>query len=240
MDNQRLISFAQDLIRERSMSGEEQAVVARIAAEMESLGFDQVWVDQYGSVVGIIQGDHTGQTLLMDGHCDIVDARAEDWSHNPFGAVIENGYLYGRGVTDMKGSLAAMIYAAARVNRRILAGRVAVSASVVEEVMEGVALKEIMDQLKPDAVIIGESTNFVLNRAGRGRTEMVMETSGITAHSSSPQVGLCAIHEMIRSMQVVEAQPMPFHPAMGNGQFCVTDIISEPYPGHSAVPIAVV
>jgi putative selenium metabolism hydrolase len=236
MDKQRLISFAQELIRERSMSGEEQVVVAKVVAEMKTLAFDQIWVDEYGSAVGVIEGEKPGKTLLMDGHCDIVDARPADWKHDPFAAVIEEGYLYGRGVADMKGPLAAMIYAAASVDRHKLAGKVVVSATVLEEVMEGVALQQVMSVVNPDAVIIGESTNFVLNRAGRGRAEIVVETIGKSAHSSSPQAGLCAVHEMIRLMQAVEAIPMPSHPAMGKAQICLTDIVSEPFPGHSVVP----
>jgi len=236
MDKQRLIAFTQELIRERSMSGEEQKVVAKVAAEMKALAFDQVWVDEYGSAVGVIEGKKPGKTLLMDGHCDIVDAKVEDWKHHPFAAVIEDGYLYGRGVADMKGPLAAMIYAAASVDRNTLVGKVAVSATVLEEVMEGVALQQVMSALNPEAVIIGESTNFALNRAGRGRAEIVVETIGKSAHSSSPQAGLCAVHEMIRLMQQVEAIPMPSHPAMGKAQICLTDIISEPFPGHSVVP----
>src|SRR6185436_15860434 len=98
MDKQRLIAFTQELIRERSMSGEEQIVVAKVVAEMKALGFDKVWVDEYGSAVGVINGEKPGKTLLMDGHCDIVDARAADWKHDPFAAVIDEGYLYGRGV----------------------------------------------------------------------------------------------------------------------------------------------
>ena len=190
MDKQRLITFTQQLIRERSISGEEQAVVAKISAEMKALGFDEIRVDEYGSVIGLIQGEKPGKTLLLDGHCDIVDAIASDWKHDPFAAVIEDGYLYGRGVADMKASLAAMIYAAASVDRRTLAGRVAVSATVLEEVMEGVALQHIMKELQPNCVIIGEATNFTLNRAGRGRAEIVIETIGKSAHSSSPQAGL--------------------------------------------------
>lgn len=236
MDSQRLVQFAQDLIRERSMSGEEQAVVARIIAEMTALGFDRVWVDDFGSAVGVIQGDLPGPTLLLDGHCDIVDAIPEDWTHHPFEAVIEGEYLYGRGVADMKAALAAMVYAAASVDRRTLRGSVAVSATVLEEVMEGVALQQVMDVLHPAAVIIGESTNFVLNRAGRGRAEMVVETFGKSAHSSSPQAGLCAVHEMIRLIEAVDAAPMPEHPVIGRAQIVLTDMISEPYPGHSVVP----
>ena len=236
MDKQRLVSFTQGLIRERSLSGEEQAVVAKITAEMTTLGFDRVWVDEFGSAIGVIHGDLPGPILLLDGHCDIVDAVPADWKHHPFEAVIEDGYLYGRGVADMKAALAGMIYAAASVDRRTLHGSVAVSATVLEEVMEGVALQQVMDALHPAAVIIGESTNFTLNRAGRGRAEIVAETFGRSAHSSSPQAGLCAVHEMIRLMQAVETAPMPAHPVIGSAQITLTDIISEPYPGHSVVP----
>jgi putative selenium metabolism hydrolase len=236
MNKPRIITFTQELIRERSISGAEQAVIAKISTEMNTLGFDKVWVDECGSVIGLIQGEKPGKTLLLDGHCDIVDATPADWKFDPFAAVIDDGYLYGRGVADMKGSLAAMIHAAGSVDRAQLAGRVAVSATVMEEVMEGAALQFIMDSLKPVGVIIGESTNFTLNRAGRGRAEIVIETVGKSAHSSSPQAGLCAVHEMFKLAESVEAMPLPSQPVVGNAQICLTDIVSEPFPGHSVVP----
>jgi putative selenium metabolism hydrolase len=236
MDKARLISFAQDLIRQRSLSGEEEPVTARAAAEMRSLGFDQVLIDDYGNAIGIIQGSKPGKTLLLDGHCDVVDANAPDWKHDPFAAVIDGDYLYGRGVADMKGPLAAMIFGAASVDRSKLVGNAVISASVLEEVMEGAALHHVMDRIQPDYVIIGESTNFALNRAGRGRAEIVVETIGKSAHSSSPQAGLCAVHEMIRCIETIEAVPMPSDPFIGPAQICLTDIISSPYPGHSVVP----
>jgi acetylornithine deacetylase/succinyl-diaminopimelate desuccinylase-like protein len=136
--------LAQALIRERSVSGAEQAVIATVTAAMTALGFDQVWVDDNGSAVGVIHGARPGQTLLLDGHVDVVDAQASDWAQDPFAAVVHDGYLYGRGVADMKGALAAMIYAAASVDRTRLAGRVAVSATVMEEVMEGATFRAVL------------------------------------------------------------------------------------------------
>ena len=44
------------------------------------------------------------------------------------------------------------------------------------------------------------------------------------------------MHEMLRVMQAVEAVPLPSHPAVGSAQICLTDIVSEPFPGHSVVP----
>ena len=93
-----------------------------------------------------------------------------------------------------------------------------------------------MDRIKPDAVIIGEATQFTLNRGGRGRAEIVLETIGKSAHSSSPQAGLCAVHEMMRLIQVVENAPMLSNPVVGKAQVCLTDIVSTPFPGHSVVP----
>jgi putative selenium metabolism hydrolase len=236
IDLQDVISFAQALIRERSISGQEQAVIAKVTAAMTALGFDQVWVDGNGSAVGVICGATPGQTLLLDGHVDIVDAQASDWKHDPFAAVIDDGYLYGRGVADMKGALAAMIHAAASVDRARLVGRVAVSATVMEEVMEGATLCTVLETLKPDAVIIGEATNFALNRGGRGRAEIVVETIGESAHSSSPQAGRCAVHAMLRVIQALDALPLPVDPIVGEALLCLTDIMSTPFPGHSVVP----
>ena len=236
MNKDRLIPFTQELIREVSISGEEQGVVSRIQSEMLSLGFDEVMIDELGSVIGIINGTRPGKTLLLDGHCDIVGAEAADWKYDPFGGVIADGWLYGRGVADMKAALAAMICAAADVDRQQLIGRVIVSGSVLEEVMEGAALKVIMDKYRPDYVIIGESTELNLNRAGRGRAELVAETFGKSAHSSSPQFGLCAVHEMIKLIHKLETVSLRSDPVIGDSQVTLTDIISDPFPGHSVVP----
>jgi putative selenium metabolism hydrolase len=186
--------------------------------------------------VGVIQGARPGPTLLLDGHADIVDAKASDWSLPPFAAVVRDGYLYGRGICDMKGALAAMIHAAASADRSRLAGCLAVSATVMEEVMEGATLRLVMEAVRPDAVLIGEATDFRLNRGGRGRAEIVLETTGRSAHSSSPQAGRCAVHAMLSVIEAVEALSPPADPVVGSAQLCLTDIISEPFPGHSVIP----
>ncbi len=236
MNNQRMISFVQDIIRTPSLSGDEKAVVEKIVQEMKQLVFDEVRIDENGSAIGIIYGQKPGKTLLLDGHCDHVDVIPSDWSHPPYVAEIADGCIYGRATADMKGSLAAMIYAAAGVDRSRLTGSVAVSATVLEEVMEGGALKSVVDIVKPDYVIIGEATNFNLKHAGRGRAEIIVETYGKSAHSSSPQAGLCAVHEMYRVIQSLDNMALPSHPQIGSGLNVLTDIISEPYPGKSVLP----
>ena len=91
------------------------------------------------------------------------------WQHNPFGAEIEEGFVYGRGAADMKGAVPAMIHAVAGVDRSRLRGRIVVTATATEENLEGVALKAVMDAIPPDFVVIGEATELRLVRGGRGR-----------------------------------------------------------------------
>ena len=237
MNKQALIEFTQRLVRQQSLSGEEGPVTQLVVEEMRRLGFDRVWVDENGSAIGVIEGNQTGKTLLFDAHTDTVGiAPGSVWTKDPFGGEIIDGWLYGRGAADMKGALAAMVHAAGNVDRNKLAGRVVVSASVLEEVYEGGALKTVMDAVNPDFVVIGESSNLNLVHGGRGRAEIHLETIGKPSHSSSPQLGVNAVHLMMRAIEAVEKIKLGEHPLLGPAILALTDIISEPYPGYSVIP----
>jgi len=232
-----LISFARSLIRCPSRYGEEGAVVELILAEMAALGFDRAWRDENGSAVGVIETGRPGPTILLDGHCDTVGiAPGVMWQHDPFGGDIEDGFIYGRGAADMKGSIAAMIHAAAGLNRSRLKGRIAVSATVMEENLEGAALKAVMEALSPDFVVIGEATDLALNRGGRGRAEIHLETIGRPAHSSTPHLGRNAVLDMLAVVAAVERLPLGSDPFLGPAIMALTDIISDPYPAYSVIP----
>jgi putative selenium metabolism hydrolase len=237
MSNDRLVAFTQALVRCPSLPGEEGPVTALVTREMEALGYDQVWVDANGSAVGVIRGRQPGPTLLLDAHTDTVGiAPGISWSRDPFAAEIDRGVLYGRGIVDMKGPLAAMVHGAASADRSRLAGGVAVSASVLEEHLEGAALHAVMDAIHPDFVVIGEPSDLKLVLGGRGRAEIQLETTGRPAHSSSPHLGRSAVLDMMRVIAAMEQTPMPMHPLLGPAVQALTDIISDPYPGVSTVP----
>lgn len=236
MDENKLIKFIKEIISIRSLTGEESPVVDRTVQEMHHLGFDDAWVDQAGNALGLIQGERPGKCILLDAHLDTVTANPEDWDTNPFEAVIREGRIFGRGSADTKGNLAAMLYAAGRVNREQLIGSILVCGSVHEEVMEGGSLQLVIKENQPDYVVIGEATNLQLNRGGRGRAEVVVETIGKSAHSSSPEVGVCAVHAMLRLIEVIDQLPTLAHPVLGHGSMVLTDIRSDPYPGHSVIP----
>ncbi|MEZ4611603.1 MAG: M20/M25/M40 family metallo-hydrolase [Caldilineaceae bacterium] len=237
MHTDRLISFTQALVQRPSLSGEEAQVAARVEEEMRALGFDAVDTDAYGNVIGVVNGAQPGKTLLFDAHTDTVGiSPGVPWDRDPFSGAVADGAIHGRGAADMKGALAAMVHAAAAVDRSALRGRVVVSASTLEEVLEGVALEQVMERYPPDFVVIGEASNLTLVRGGRGRAEIHLETVGRPSHSSAPQQGRNAVLDMMRVIAVVEALPLPDHPRMGPAINALTDIISDPYPGHSVIP----
>ena len=237
MNNDNLIAFTQDLVRIPSPSGQEGAVARRVEEEMVALGFDRVWRDECGNVIGVVEGAAAGPTVIFDAHTDTVGVSpGVPWQRDPYSGDVAGDALHGRGSADMKGALAAMLHGVAGLERSRLAGRAVVSASVLEEVLEGVALAKVIEQTGADFVVIGEATELQLARGGRGRAEIHLETVGRPSHSSAPHLGRNAVLDMLRVIAAVEQIELPSHPLMGPAILALTDIISDPYPGHSVIP----
>lgn len=84
----KMVELCQRLIRTPGLSGEERDVAELMAAEMKLLGFDEVWFDPYGSVIGRLKGCGNGKTVLFDGHIDTVPVSdGHQWSTDPFDAL---------------------------------------------------------------------------------------------------------------------------------------------------------
>jgi len=242
IDERALVLFTQELVQSVGLSGEEQPAARRVEAEMRRLGYDHVETDALGNVVGVINGTVEGPTILLDAHTDTVGiSPGIAWTYPAYGGEIhpdKNGRdaIYGRGSADMKGSLAAMIHAVATLDRSTLRGRVVVSASTMEEVLEGVALRAVMERYPPDVVIIGEPSALHLVHGGRGRAELHLTTTGIPSHSSAPHLGRNAVLDMMQVIAAVEDMALPSDPLLGPAIIALTDIVSDPYPGNSVIP----
>jgi putative selenium metabolism hydrolase len=238
--SQQLIALCQALIQSQSYSGHEDGVVNRMKQAFDKWGFDEVIVDSYGSVLGRIKGNRPGKVMLLDGHIDTVPVPdGSKWTHKPFGGELVDGRIYGRGTSDMKGAVSAMMAAAAFFaadTRRDFAGEIYVSGVVYEECFEGVAARKISERIRPDYVVIGESSELNLKRGQRGRAEMVVETFGKPAHSANPRAGINAVYKMAELIREIAKLEAPANPTMGQGILELTDIKSSPYPGASVVP----
>jgi len=237
IDFEAMIHFLKALVRTESLPGQEKKAIDLAAAEMTRLGYDNIAIDDYGNLSGVVNGAHAGPTLLLDAHVDTVGvAPGVPWQYEPFGAVIQDGRMYGRGTTDMKGPLAAILYAVAAIDPAGLKGRIVYSVSVMEEVIEGYLLEPVISKYTPDMVIIGEPSDMKLILGGRGRAEILFTATGRPAHSSLPEQGINAVHLMTAAIKEIEAAPLPDHPEIGPAVMALTDIISQPYPGHSMIP----
>jgi putative selenium metabolism hydrolase len=210
-----------------------------IRETMLELGFHRVWIDRFGSVVGEIRGALPGPSILFDSHIDTVEvADGPDWSQPPFGGVVQDGRIYGRGADDMKCALAAMVFGLAplAVQPDRLRGSIFVSGTVCEETFEGQALGRVVEVVRPDYVVIGEASALDLKRGQRGRAEVEVTVTGKAAHSSNPSVGRNAVYLAMDLVQRMRRAPLPTDPFLGCGLLELTDIISTPYPGASVVP----
>lgn len=235
-----LTELCQELVRNQSVSGDESKVVEAIKKSFKELGYDECFVDSYGNVIGHIKGKKPGKRILFDGHIDTVPVPDDSkWTHAPFGGEISDGKIYGRGTSDMKGQTSAMITAAAcfaEDTDRDFEGDIFVAGVVHEEIFEGVSARKISEAVKPDYVVIGESSELNLKIGQRGRAEIVIETFGRPAHSANPEKGINAVYKMSKIIEKIQDIETPVHEVLGKGILVLTDIKSSPYPGASVVP----
>jgi len=226
-----LVKFMQDIIRIPSLSSEEGAVVERARQEMLRIGYDEVTVDPMGNLLGRI--GNGPRVIAFDGHIDTVDVGdPELWDRDPHSGDIEDGILYGRGTSDMKGGVASSIYAGAILKKRGIPENVTfyATATVQEEDCDGLCWQYIIneDDLRPDLVVITEPTSLRIYRGHRGRMELEVHTSGISCHGSAPERGDNAVYKMagiIADIEKLNEELQPRDP-LGKGTVTISEIRS--------------
>jgi acetylornithine deacetylase len=136
-------------------------------------------------------GTGTGRTLLLNGHVDVVavEPRAQ-WRHDPFAAVVEDGWVHGRGACDMKGGVACMVFAAEVLAglRVPLAGELIVN-TVTEEESTGAGGLAMARALAADGAIVPEPSGFDVWIACRGSLLPRITVQGRAGHA-----GLAPLH----------------------------------------------
>lgn len=227
-----IISFMRELCAIPSMDGQIREVGERAQAEMVKLGFDEVWFDQMGNVVGRI-GD--GPTkLLYDSHIDTVGiGNPDEWEWDPFEGKIEDGILYARGACDEKNSTPGMIYGLGLAKELgLLEGISAFYFGNMEEWCDGIAPNALVEAegLRPDFVVIGEPTKMQIYRGHKGRVEMQVVATGKSAHAASNYLGDNAIYKLLPAMHAISMMNTPVlgdHPFLGPGRITITDMKVE-------------
>ena len=230
-----IVSFAQQLLRTLSVSGQEEALAELVLSGMRALGYDRAWIDQAGNVIGRLEGG-PGPSTMLHSHMDVVDpGEYSRWSHAPFSGDIADGCLWGRGASDDKGCLVAQVYALGLLKQAGLrpAGDVYLAA-VVNEETGGLGTQYLLGAIrgepgsrsdwlpKPDVAIIGEPSGNTLRRAHRGRLEFIVIMRGRSAHASAPERGLNPHFSMARFLLTLHEAPMAKDPLFGGSSVSPT------------------
>ena len=183
------------------------------AGELEIARFIAGWLEAAGvearideiapgraNVIGVARGSGGGRTLLLNGHTDTV---GHDGYERPLEPLVEGDRLYGRGGFDMKGGVAAALWACAEAARLELPGDVIVAA-VCDEEFASIGTQAVAAQIRADAAIVTEPTALEICVAHKGFAWLEVEIEGRAAHGSQPQLGIDAIAKAGRVLTGIE------------------------------------
>jgi succinyl-diaminopimelate desuccinylase len=222
-----IVNFTKELVKISTVNppGEKyDECAALIAKKLESIGFNVQLIEvprdkleelaPHGeglprvSVLASLKGTAQGPSLHFNGHFDVVPP-GTGWTKDPFLPTVDEGKLYGRGTSDMKGGIATMVMAAqALVEAGVkLRGELSISAVPDEETggFAGAGYLVRNRLIKADYAIVTEpsSINTIWN-AHKGALWLEITTLGKAAHGSLPFMGINAFEKLIKVAQALE------------------------------------
>lgn len=194
----------------RAMQGPEvfeHQVTAYLEAFFRDLGVPcerQAVAPLRDNIVGRAAFPGARRTFLFEAHQDTVPT--DHMAIDPFGAAIANGRLYGRGACDIKGGMAAMLAAFARLVREKPAGAAnVVMACTVDEEHTFLGVQELVRRgVQADMAVVAEPTRLHVVNAHKGAVRWDLNTAGRSCHSSDPGQGVNAIYRMAHLLTAIE------------------------------------
>ena len=221
------ISLTRELLAFNTMNppGQERACAEYLGKLLEDGGFETdiyEFAEGRTSLVARIQGDSDRAPICFTGHIDTVPLGATPWTKDPLKGEIEGDRIYGRGATDMKGGVAAMVVATLRV-AELSKGRTGVILVITagEETgcqgayflaSHGTALG------KAGAIVVGEPTSNFPVVGHKGALWIEARATGMAAHGSMPEKGINAIYkaaDAVKKLQDFDFEAVP-HPLLGS------------------------
>jgi putative selenium metabolism hydrolase len=240
-----MVRFLRDMVAIPSESAEEGPVIQRIRKEMEAVGaFDRVWTDGLGNLLGQVGQPGRGKKLIaIDAHVDTVGVgERSEWQHDPYKGKLADGKVWGRGAGDQEGAIPAMVYAA-RILRDLAVDMsefsLLLTFTVMEEDCDGLCWQYIVneDKIRPDVVVVTDSTDCKILRGQRGRMEIGVTCLGKSCHGSMPEKGDNAVYKIAKVVREIEAlnQRLKGDEFLGKGTITVSYIDCKT-PSLCAVP----
>lgn len=229
------VDLASRLIRAPSVSGSEGPAAEVLIDAMREAGFDDVYEDEVGNAIGIIDMG-PGPTVLLTGHIDTVSpGDSAEWEHPPLGGDVVDGRLWGRGSVDMKSAVACMVQAAAEARRSGFEGRLIVAGTVLEET-NGFGSMHLARTLDYDVAVLGEPSKLQLKLGHKGRVEVEATFTGAIAHAAQPDLGENALEAAARFVARLDEVELPVSEVLGPATATPTKLVTHPGSTTNVVP----
>lgn len=220
------VALTRDLLRFDTINppGQERDCAQKAGKLLQDWGY-AVEYHEYDegrtSVIARAGGTDAKAPLCMTGHLDIVPLGTRQWSKDPFAGEADGDKLYGRGSSDMKAGVAAMLVAASSFSKKLnnTAGLVLVLTAGEENGCVGsrhlAALPKLMG--KAGAIVVGEPTSNYPLVGHKGSIKFHASFNGVSAHGSMPQLGVNAIYKAAKAVAKLEGFDFAVkpHPVMG-------------------------
>jgi len=203
--------------------GRERDCARRIGALLEEWGYRvdyHEYEDARTSLVARAGGNDAKPPLCLTGHLDVVPLGIRAWTRDPFAGETDGDRLYGRGTSDMKAGIAAILLAARAVAKK-LAGTPGVVLVLTAAEEGGCIGSQHLAQTqllgKAGAMIVGEPTSNYPYVGHKGSLKFHAKFGGVSAHGSMPELGVNAIYKAARAVSKLESFDFgePAHPVMG-------------------------
>ena len=219
------IALTRSLLRFDTVNppGRERDCAHLVGAMLQEWGFKVAYheyEDTRTSVIARAGGADSKPPLCLTGHLDVVPLGSRKWTKDPFSGEADGDRLYGRGSSDMKAGLAAMLLAARSVAKKLSGtpGVVLVLTAAEEGGCIGsqhLARTQLLG--KAGAIIVGEPTSNYPYVGHKGSLKFYARFRGVSAHASMPDLGVNAIYKAARAVAKLEAFDFgqPAHPVMG-------------------------
>ena len=208
-----VISLTKELIKYNTVNppGNEEEIAQYVGHLFSQNGFDVDYPKFEEKRLHVIASKGLSSKkapFVLLGHLDVVPIGKNEWKTDPFSSSIVDGKLYGRGSSDMKGSVAAIICAAVEIFEVYNpVGGIKIILTAGEElgcVGASALMKSEYNIGQANAMIVGEPTSNYPLIGHKGGLYINAETRGITAHSSMPELGDNAIYKAARAITKIE------------------------------------
>ena len=202
--DQEKVQILADLVAIKSVNDHELQVAKYLQHLFAKYGITAKLLPLAANRADLVAEIGSGAPVLgVSGHMDVVTAgELTQWHSDPFTLTERDGHLYGRGATDMKSGLAALVIAMITIqqNHLLKRGTIRLMATAGEEVGEQ-GSRYLKDQGYMDdvaALLIAEPTGYRIATAHKGSMDIELTSHGIAAHSSMPEQGYNAIDPLMK------------------------------------------